>query len=65
MEGRLIRWRSQAGRMLGEPVARGDAGGEFVATTAEVLGERVFGGLSAWTGDSFAPLGRGRAFSRP
>src|SRR6266567_8855560 len=40
-DGRLIRWRSQAGRMLGEPVARWDARGEFAAIAAQVLGERV------------------------
>jgi hypothetical protein len=54
-DGRLIRWRSQAGRMLGEPAARRDAGGEFAATTAQVLGERVPGGQSAWTGGGLAP----------
>jgi hypothetical protein len=53
-DGRLIRWRSQAGRMLGEPVARWDAGGEFAATTAQVLGERVAGAQSAWTGGGLA-----------
>jgi hypothetical protein len=31
-DGRLIRWRSLAGRMLGEPAARWDARGEFAAT---------------------------------
>jgi len=41
--------------MLGEPVARWDAGGEFAAT-AQVLGERVLGGQSAWTGGGLAPV---------
>ena len=44
LSGRLIRWRPQAGRMLGEPVVRWH-GGEFAATTVQVLGERVPGGL--------------------
>jgi hypothetical protein len=62
-DGRLIRWLSQAGRMLGEPVVRWDARGEFAATTAQVLGERVPGAQFAWTGGGLAPPGRGRAFS--
>ena len=37
-----------------EPVARWDAGGEFAATTAQVLGERMLGGQSAWTGGGLA-----------
>jgi hypothetical protein len=49
-EGRLIRWRSQAGQMLGGSVARWDARGEFAGTTTQVLGERVAGAQSAWTG---------------
>jgi hypothetical protein len=53
-DGRLIRWRSHAGRMLGEPVARWDARGEFAATTAQILGERVAGAQSAWTGGGLA-----------
>jgi hypothetical protein len=42
--------------MLGEPVARWDARGELAATTAQVLGERVPGGQSAWTGGGSAPV---------
>ena len=41
--------------MLGESVARWDADGEFAATTAQVLGERMPGGQSAWTGGCLAP----------
>jgi hypothetical protein len=55
-DGRLIRWRSQAGRMLGEPAARWDARGEFATTTAQVLGERMTVGQSAWTGGGLAPV---------
>jgi hypothetical protein len=39
----------------GEPAARWDADGEFAATTAQVLGERMPGGQSAWTGGGLAP----------
>ena len=39
----------------GAPAARWDAGGEFAATTAQVLGERMPGGQSAWTGGGLAP----------
>jgi hypothetical protein len=60
-DGRLIRWRSQARRMLGEPTARWDARGELAAATAQVLGERVPGGQSAWTGGGLAPPGQGKA----
>jgi hypothetical protein len=42
--------------MLGEPGARWDAGGEFAATTAQVLGERVPGSQFAWTGGGLAPV---------
>jgi hypothetical protein len=41
--------------MLDEPAARWDAGSEFAATTAQVLGERMPGGQSAWTGGGLAP----------
>jgi len=41
--------------MLGEPAARRDAGGESAATTAQVPGERMPGGQSAWTGGGSAP----------
>jgi hypothetical protein len=44
-----IRWWSQAGRLLGR------TGGEFAATTAQVLGGRMPGGQSAWTGGGLAP----------
>ena len=33
----------------------GRAGGGFAATTAQVLGERMPGGQSAWTGGGLAP----------
>ena len=42
--------------MLGEPAARWDADGEFAATTAQGLGERVPGGQSAGTGGGLAPV---------
>ena len=41
--------------MPGEPTARRDSGGEFAAATAQVLGEHVPGGQSAWTGGGLAP----------
>jgi hypothetical protein len=33
----------------------GRAGGEFAGSTAQVLGERMPGGQSAWTGGGLAP----------
>jgi hypothetical protein len=41
--------------MLGRAGGEVDADGEFAATTAQVLGERMPGGQSAWTGGGLAP----------
>ncbi len=41
--------------MPGEPAAGRDVDGEFAATTGQVLGERLAGGQSAWTGGGLAP----------